>query len=117
MLWLSRTGVPWRDLPERGGPWWQRILAEGRAEAGRFDLVTTFDAVHDQADPEAVERRVRRSRREGGVCLAQDIKGPCDVHNNRDHSIGTLLYTISCLRCMTVPLARDGRGLGCHVGP
>jgi transposase len=43
MLWLAKTGAPWRDLPERYGPWrsvatrfyrwtrsglWQRILAE-----------------------------------------------------------------------------------------
>ena len=55
MLWLTKTGKPWRDLPERYGPWrtvatrfyhwtksglWQRILAElqraGDAE-GRLD--------------------------------------------------------------------------------
>jgi transposase len=43
LLWLARTGAPWRDLPERFGPWrtvatrfyrwtrsglWQRLLAE-----------------------------------------------------------------------------------------
>ena len=22
LLWLGRTGAPWRDLPERFGPWW-----------------------------------------------------------------------------------------------
>jgi transposase len=21
MLWILRTGAPWRDLPERYGPW------------------------------------------------------------------------------------------------
>jgi transposase len=45
LLWLGRTGAPWRDLPERFGPWrtvatrfyrwtraglWERILAELR---------------------------------------------------------------------------------------
>ena len=45
LLWLDRTGAPWRDLPERYGPWrtvatrfyrwtrsglWERILAELR---------------------------------------------------------------------------------------
>ncbi len=48
LLWLDRTGAPWRDLPERYGPWqsvatrfyrwtksglWQQILAELQAEA------------------------------------------------------------------------------------
>src|SRR5207302_8823947 len=43
LLWLNRTGVPWRDLPEQYGPWqtvatrfyrwrragvWDRVLAE-----------------------------------------------------------------------------------------
>jgi transposase len=22
MLWIGRTRAPWRDLPERYGPWW-----------------------------------------------------------------------------------------------
>jgi transposase len=48
LLWLGRTGAPWRDLPERFGPWrtvatrfyrwtraglWDRILAELRRVA------------------------------------------------------------------------------------
>jgi transposase len=55
LLWLARTGAPWRDLPERYGPWrtvatrfyrwtgsglWQRILAalQQHADArGRLD--------------------------------------------------------------------------------
>jgi transposase len=56
LLWLAKTGVPWRDLPERFGPWktvanrfyrwrqagiWQRVLnallwqADLRSRAGR----------------------------------------------------------------------------------
>ena len=44
-------------------------------ELGRFDLVTTFDAVHDQADPKAFLRLVQQSMRPGGVFLMQDIGG------------------------------------------
>jgi transposase len=48
LLWLSRTGAPWRDLPERFGPWrtaatrfyrwtrsglWEHLLAELRRSA------------------------------------------------------------------------------------
>ena len=32
LLWLSRTGAPWRDLPERFGPW-RTVAAPGRREA------------------------------------------------------------------------------------
>ncbi|HEX4613728.1 MAG TPA: methyltransferase domain-containing protein [Urbifossiella sp.] len=38
-----------------------------------FDLVTAFDAVHDQADPAGVLRNVRRALRPGGAFLMQDI--------------------------------------------
>ena len=48
MLWILRTGAPWRDLPERDGPWrtgasrfyrwqragiWGRLLAAVQAQA------------------------------------------------------------------------------------
>jgi transposase len=53
ILWVMRTGAPWRDLPERYGPWqtsydrlqrwqrdgtWQRVLQalQGVADAGRL---------------------------------------------------------------------------------
>ncbi len=120
---LSAEAVGWaRAEAERQGlanlRFVERDLTafDREAEAGGFDLVTTFDAVHDQADPEAVVRGIRRSLRDDGVYLAQDIKGSSEVHNNRDHPIGTLLYTVSCLHCMTVSLAQGGRGLGAMWG-
>ncbi len=81
-----------------------------------FDFVTTFDAVHDQARPARVLRGIRASLRPGGVYLAQDINGSAHVHNNREHPIGTLLYTVSCMHCMTVSLAQGGDGLGAMWG-
>jgi SAM-dependent methyltransferase len=81
-----------------------------------YDLVTTFDAVHDQANPRAVLRGIRLSLAPDGVYLAQDIKGSSHVHLNREHPVGTLLYTISCMHCMTVSLAQNGEGLGAMWG-
>ncbi len=78
--------------------------------------MTTFDAVHDQARPMAVLRGIRRSLAEGGVYLCQDIKGSSHHHLDRGHPLGTLLYTISCMHCMTVSLAQDGEGLGAMWG-
>ncbi len=46
----------------------------------------------------------------------QDIKGSSHVHENLDHPLGTLLYTVSCLHCMTVSLAQGGEGLGAMWG-
>ena len=86
------------------------------AERSAFDLVTTFDAVHDQANPRAVLRGIRLSLAPDGVYLAQDIKGSSHVQLNREHPVGTLLYTISCMHCMTVSLAQNGEGLGAMWG-
>jgi SAM-dependent methyltransferase len=89
---------------------------DAEAERAAFDLVTTFDAVHDQADPRAVLRGIHRSLAPDGVYLAQDIKGSSHVHLNRAHPLGTLLYTVSCMHCMTVSLAQNGAGLGAMWG-
>ncbi len=83
---------------------------------GTVGFATTFDAVHDQADPGAVVRSIRRSLTDDGVYLAQDIDASSSHHGDLDHPIGPLLYTISCLHCMTVSLARGGDGLGAMWG-
>jgi SAM-dependent methyltransferase len=86
------------------------------AEQAAFDLITTFDAVHDQANPRGVLRGIRQSLAPDGVYLAQDIKGSSHVQLNRKHPVGTFLYTISCMHCMTVSLAQNGEGLGAMWG-
>ncbi len=85
-------------------------------EIHRYDLVTTFDAIHDQAKPAAVLRNIQRALKPEGVYLMQDIAGSGHVHNNLDHPIGPFLYTVSCMHCMTVSLAYDGEGLGAMWG-
>lgn len=86
------------------------------AESEAFDFITTFDAVHDQAKPLNVLKGIFRALKSDGIYLMQDIKGSSHVHNNLDHPIGTFLYTISCMHCMTVSLAQDGEGLGAMWG-
>ncbi len=86
------------------------------AEPSAYDFITTFDAVHDQAKPLNVLKGIHRALRPDGIYLMQDIHGSSHVHNNLDHPIGTLLYAISCLHCMTVSLAQGGEGLGAMWG-
>ncbi|MFP4636466.1 MAG: class I SAM-dependent methyltransferase, partial [Nitriliruptoraceae bacterium] len=85
-------------------------------DTGSVQLATTFDAVHDQADPQTVVQAIHDSLADDGVYLAQDIDSSGDHHGDLDHPIGPLLYTISCLHCMTVSLARDGAGFGAMWG-
>jgi 2-polyprenyl-3-methyl-5-hydroxy-6-metoxy-1,4-benzoquinol methylase len=86
------------------------------AEPESFDFITTFDAIHDQARPLNVLKGIHRSLARDGIYLMQDIKGSSLVHNNIGHPIGTFLYTVSCLHCMTVSLAQGGEGLGAMWG-
>jgi ubiquinone/menaquinone biosynthesis C-methylase UbiE len=86
------------------------------AEPESFELVMTFDAVHDQARPLAMLKGIRRSLTPDGVYLMQDIQGSSHVHENLEHPGGPLLYMISCMHCMTVSLAQGGDGLGAMWG-
>jgi 2-polyprenyl-3-methyl-5-hydroxy-6-metoxy-1,4-benzoquinol methylase len=85
-------------------------------DIGLFDLVLTFDAIHDQADPAAVLAGIRRALRPEGVYVMQDIWAQSGVADNLDHPLGTYLYTISTMHCMTVSLAQGGIGLGTAWG-
>ncbi|MGD8299595.1 MAG: class I SAM-dependent methyltransferase [Nitrosopumilaceae archaeon] len=81
-----------------------------------FDLITAFDAIHDQANPEKVLENIRSSLKPEGVFLMQDIAGSSKLENNLEHPLAPFLYTVSCLHCMTVSLALEGRGLGAMWG-
>jgi 2-polyprenyl-3-methyl-5-hydroxy-6-metoxy-1,4-benzoquinol methylase len=82
----------------------------------RFDLITTFDAVHDQADPARVLSNIYAALKDDGVYFMQDIKGSSHVEKNMDNPLAPFLYTVSCTHCMTVSLAQGGKGLGAMWG-
>jgi trans-aconitate methyltransferase len=81
-----------------------------------FDLVLAFDAIHDQPEPAQVLENIRRALRPGGLFLMQDIAAASCVHGNMNHPIAPLIYTISCMHCMSVSLAGGGPGLGAAWG-
>lgn len=86
------------------------------APGHRFDLITAFDAIHDQADPQGVLDGVHRALKTDGTFLMQDIRASSYLENNLDHPIAPLLYTLSTMHCMTVSLAQGGAGLGTMWG-
>jgi ubiquinone/menaquinone biosynthesis C-methylase UbiE len=85
-------------------------------DAERFDLITAFDAIHDQARPAAVLAGIARALRPEGTFLMQDIHGSSHVQKNLEHPIAPFLYATSCMHCMTVSLAAGGDGLGTMWG-
>lgn len=85
-------------------------------EPGRFDLVTAFDAIHDQARPAEVLTQIRRSLRPGGVFLMVDFQASSRLEENTGLPWGAYLYTVSLLHCMAVSLGQGGTGLGTGWG-
>jgi transposase len=97
ILWRLATGVPWRDLPDRFGPWatvysrfrrWQRIgvwdgvLAAVQADAdARGDLdwaLHLLDGTTIRAHPHAAgAKKGAVNRRSGAVRAASRPKSTC----------------------------------------
>jgi SAM-dependent methyltransferase len=77
-----------------------------------FDLVTAFDAIHDQAHPATVLEQIRRSLRPGGTFLMVDIRAQSNLEDNLDLPWASFLYAISLVHCMSVSLGQGGDGLG-----
>ena len=91
-------------------------ISIGRRSPSVYDLVLTFDAIHDQARPLAVLDGIHRTLKPDGVYVMQDISGTGTSIRDIQHPIGTFLYAISCMHCMTVSLAQGGEGLGAMWG-
>lgn len=85
-------------------------------ETEQFDWITSFDAVHDQRDPQTLVNSLCRALRPNGIYLMQDIGGSAHLENNLDFPLATMLYAISCCHCMPVSLGQDGKGLGTMWG-
>ena len=72
--------------------------------------------IRDEARPDGVLAGVRRALRAGGIFLMQDIRCSSHLENNLEHPLAPLIYTISCMHCMSVSLAAGGPGLGAVWG-
>lgn len=81
-----------------------------------FDLITAFDAIHDQAHPGQVLSGIANALKPDGTFLMVDIQASSNLEENMDHPLGAGLYAISTTHCMTVSLALDGEGLGTMWG-
>lgn len=80
----------------------------------RFDLITTFDCLHDMTDPELAIREIRAGLAEDGTWLVADIKArPSYAENVEKNPMAAMMYGVSVMVCMSSSLsARGGAGLG-----
>lgn len=92
-----------------------RDVAAGLDE--RYDVITTFDVVHDAVDPLGLLRAIRAALADDGAYLMLEINCADRLEDNAG-PVGTVLYGFSLLYCMTTSLAHGGEGLGtCGTPP
>lgn len=81
-------------------------------DTDKFDLITAFDTIHDQAHPTTVLAKIYDSLTLNGTFLMQDIAASSNTEENIQNPLAPTLYTLSTMHCMTVSLAQNGDGLG-----
>jgi len=77
----------------------------------QFDVITTFDVIHDMARPREALRNIREHLAEGGIYVMQEITAADSPYDNLGPQ-ATLKYGMSIGYCMTTSLASGGEGLG-----
>jgi 2-polyprenyl-3-methyl-5-hydroxy-6-metoxy-1,4-benzoquinol methylase len=77
----------------------------------QYDVVTTFDVVHDAADPVGLLRAIRAALRPDGIYVCLDINCSDKLEENAG-PLGAMFHGFSVLYCMTTSLANGGIGLG-----
>lgn len=89
------------------------VRAEGLPES-RFDLITTFDVVHDTTNPAGVVTGIARALKPDGTWIVSDINGFATPEENLEkHELAHVLYGFSVMCCMSAGLSEpDGAGLG-----
>jgi SAM-dependent methyltransferase len=77
----------------------------------QFDVITTFDVVHDAVDPLQLLQSIRQALRPGGVYVCLDVNCSDKLEENTN-PLGAMFHGISVFYCMTTSLANNGAGLG-----
>ncbi len=81
-----------------------------------YDLVTTFDALHDMGDPGAAARHVREALAEDGTWLIVEPFAGDRLEDNLN-PVGRMYYSFSTYLCVPNALSQGGReSLGAQAG-
>jgi 2-polyprenyl-3-methyl-5-hydroxy-6-metoxy-1,4-benzoquinol methylase len=88
-------------------------LGEELSEENSYDLITTFDCMHDMTDPAGTMRAVHRALQDDGVWLIKDIRAQDTYEGNLENPAAPMMYGFSILFCMSSALSKPGgAGLG-----
>ncbi|HUS31612.1 MAG TPA: class I SAM-dependent methyltransferase [Kofleriaceae bacterium] len=103
-----------RELAERAGVAQRVQFHQLDAAAGigqSFDVITTFDVVHDTAHPGQLLESIRGGLAARGTYLCLEIKCAARLEDNFG-PVGAMLHGVSVLYCMSTSLAHGGAALG-----
>ena len=84
--------------------------------SSQYDLITAFDTIHDLAQPAEVLKSIAGALRPGGTLFMAEPAASSHLQENLEHPLGSMLYAVSVLYCMTTSLAQGGEGVGTMWG-
>ena len=81
-----------------------------------YDLVTTFDCLHDMGDPVSAARHIREALADDGTWLLVEPFAGDTVEENLN-PVGRVYYAVSTLVCTPASLSQEvGLALGAQAG-
>jgi len=93
-----------------------KIKFQTEKPAGKFDLITICDCIHDLAAPVETLRQIKDLLGDDAVLFIVEPKAADRLEDNQN-PVATMFYGFSIFHCMTQSLARGGPGLGTCLGP
>lgn len=96
----------------------QLDLSEWDPQPEQYDLITVFDAIHDQAYPQRVLSMAYKALKPGGTLLIQEMHSTSDMHDAKESGFGPFLYGVSLFHCMATSMAQrsDAAAYGTMMG-
>ncbi len=91
-------------------------VADAATVTGRYDVITAFDTIHDQAQPTKVLAAIAEALADEGVFLLGDIAMSSHLEENVGNPLAPTVFAFSVFHCMAVSLAYGGEGLGTAWG-
>jgi len=88
-----------------------RARGEALPGDGRYDLVLTFDCIHDMVRPDLTIAAIRRAVRDDGTWLCKDIRSSASFTDNLRNPMLATMYASSIVTCMSSAMSEPG-GLG-----
>jgi SAM-dependent methyltransferase len=104
----ARANVRAAGLDERIGI---EVADAGEGLPEQYDVISTYDVVHDAVDPLGLLKGIRRSLASDGIYICLDINC-ADRHEENEGPLAAMFYGFSVFYCMTTSLANGGAGLG-----